>query len=197
MSTKWIGTALLAGMLLVLSPALGHGYREKGKPVAVAGAAMIVTPVRDWNQLSGKPGKKAEIWTLDGEQLNAVTWYGAITPGEPLIREASKKRKPLPKFALETLLVELPELLEATYRSARDIGTFTVTSTEPDRFLGQSAVRFTYDYVDENDLPHRGEARATIAKGQLYMVTFDAPRLHFFESSLQDFRQLCDSAKLP
>src|SRR3546814_20406076 len=90
---------------------------------------MKVTPARDWNSLSIRPGKKAETWTLDGEQLDDVTFYGGIAPGEPLIRERSKKHKPLPKFTSETLLIEVPELLEGTYRTQKGIGTFSITSS--------------------------------------------------------------------
>src|SRR3546814_4636799 len=100
--------------------------------VKVAKAAMKVTPARDWNSLSIRPGKKAETWTLDGEQLDDVTFYGGIAPGEPLIRERSKKHKPLPKFTSETLLIEVPELLEGTYRTQKGIGTFSITSSNPE-----------------------------------------------------------------
>ena len=198
MIQKSLNALALAALSLALAiaPVMANGYRPKDKPVPVANGSMVVTPSRDWNQLSVKPGKKAETWTLDGEQLNDVTWFGGIAPGEPLVREVSKKRKPLPKFTSATLLVELPELLEATYRSAKDIGSFKVTGSTPDRFLGQDAIRFSYEYVDNDNLPRRGEARAALAKGQLYMVTFDAPRLHFFEKSLEDFRALSDSARL-
>ncbi len=198
MTQKWISplVPMALAVALAMSPATANGYRAKDKPVPVANAAMIVTPSRDWNQLSIKPGKKAETWTLDGEQLNDVTWFGGIAPGEPLVREISKKRKPLPKFTSATLLVELPELLEATYRSAKDIGSFKVISSAPDRFLGQDGIRFSYEYVDNDNLPRKGEARAALAKGQLYMVTFDAPRLHFFDKLLEDFHALSDSARL-
>ncbi|MBZ9647079.1 hypothetical protein K9B33_05960 [Sphingobium sp. 3R8] len=181
---------------LTLSVALANGYREKNIAVEVAKSAMKVTPVRDWNSLSIRPGKKAETWTLDGEQLNDVTFYGGISPGEPLIRETSKKHKPLPKFASETLLVEIPELLEGTYRTEKGIGSFSVTSSKPDRFLGSDGIRFTYEYVDADDLPRKGEARAALIKGQLFMATFDAPRLHYFDAVLDDFNVLTDSAAL-
>ncbi len=195
---KFVGpaTALIAVVMLLASPAGANAYREKGKPVAIAGSLMTVTPSRDWNLLSIKPGKKAETWTLDGEQLNEVTWYGGIAPGEPLVRETSKKRKPLPKVTRETLLVELPELLEATYRSEKNIGTFKIVASSPDQFIGQPGIRFAYEYVDNDNLPRKGEARAVLVKGLLYMATFDAPRLHFFDRSLADFVALTDSAKL-
>lgn len=191
------GAAVLAAVAgLVATPVSANSYREKGKSVAVGNSTMTVTPVRDWNRLSIRPGKKAEIWTLDGEQLNDVTWYGGIAAGEPLVRERSKKHKPLPKFTRETLLVEIPELVEGTYRTHKDIGTFSITGSSPDRFLGQDGIRFTYQYVDNDNLPRKGEGRAAIVKGLLYMATFDAPRLHYFDRTLADFHALTDSAAL-
>jgi hypothetical protein len=188
--------ALLASATLLGSPAWANAYLQKGKLVTVANSAMTVTPTRDWNELSIKPGKKAETWTLDGEQLNDVTWFGGIAPGEALLRERSKKRKPLPKFTGETLLVEIPELLEVTYRSEKEIASFGLTGSSPDRFLGHDGIRFTYEYIDKDNLPRKGEGLGTLVKGKLYMVTFDAPRLHYFDASLGDFHALSDSAAL-
>ena len=42
-----------------------------------------------------------------------------------------------------------------------------------------------------------GEARAVLNKGQLYMATFDAPRLNFYDTLLPEFHALSDSAQLP
>ena len=173
-----------------------NAYREAGKTAAVAGSGMTVTPPRDWNRLDAKPGKHAEVWTLDGEQLNDVTFYGGVAAGEPLVKERSKKRDPLPKFTASTLLTEVPELLERTYRTDKQIGSFTLTDAKPDRFLDRQGVRFTYEYADSDNLPRKGEARAVLSGGKLYMATFDAPRLHFFEKTLADYRALADTAKL-
>ena len=172
-----------------------NAYREAGKAVAVADSGVTVTPTRDWNRLDAKPGKHTEVWTLDGDQLNEVTFYGGIEPGAPLLKERNKKRAPLPKFTATTLLVELPELLEGTYRAYKQIGGFSLTGSQPGRFLGRDGVHFTYEYTDKDELPRKGEARAVLIDKKLYMVTFDAPRLHFFDRTLADFRSLADSAK--
>lgn len=186
--------AVAASIFMTIPTAQANGYRAKDVSVEVAKSPMKVTPKRDWNSLSLRPGKKAETWTLDGEQLNDVTFYGGVAPGEALIREESKKHKPLPKFTRETLLVEVPELLEGTYRTEKGIGSFAITSSSPDRFLGHYGIRFTYEFVDADSLPRKGEARAILIKGLLYMATFDAPRLHYFDAALADFRDLTDSA---
>ncbi len=190
--------ALALSLIVAVAPVAvhAHGYREKGKAVQIKGSALTVTPPRDWNQLGIKPGKFAETWTLDGEQLNDVTFYAGVEPGEPLVRERNRKRDPLPKFQGSTLLIEVPELLERTYRAQRQIGTFTVTASRPQPFLGKDGVVFAYDYLDSDHLPRKGEAAAAIVDGRLFMMTFDAPRLHFFDRSLGDYHALVASATL-
>jgi hypothetical protein len=171
-----------------------NAYRENGVEVRIGELALV--PPRDWNRLSAKPGKFAETWTLDGEQLNEVTLYFGVAAGEPLVRERNRKREPLPKYLSNTLLADLPEMLERTYRASRQIVDFKLIEAKPDRFLDRDGLRFTYEYLDDDNLTRRGEALATIASGKLYMMTFDAPRLHYFDRTLGDFRTLAAAASL-
>ena len=193
--SSWLLTTLCFATV-VSGPVYANAYREEGKIAKIADSGMIVAPPRDWNRLSITPGKYAEVLTLDGEQLNDVTFYGGVEPGAPIVRERNKKRDPLPKFTATTLLVEVPELLEGTYRAYKKIGSFTLTNTRPGQFLGREGVHFTYDYTDQDDLPRKGEARAVLIDKKLYMVTFDAPRLHYFDRTLSDFRKLAEATKL-
>lgn len=186
--------AILALALAISSPAHAHKLMPGGETVKVADSAMVVTPDRDWNRLSWKIGKNTETWTLDGEQLNDVTFFGGIKPGKPLVKERSKKRDPLPKFTSDTLLVEVPELLEGTYRTYKRSASFSLTGMDPTSFLGQDGVVFTYEYVDSDQLTRKGEARAAIIDGNLYMITFDAPRLHYYDKVVSDFHKLADTA---
>jgi hypothetical protein len=188
--------AVLVLASLASSNAFANDYREKGKATKIASSAMTVTPPRDWNRLGIKPGKFAETWTLDGEQLNDVTFYGGVESGRPLVRERDKKREPLPKFTDSMLLIEIPELVQGTYRAYKQISKFEVTNTTPGTFLGKDGVHFTYQYLDADELPRKGEARAVVVDKKLFMVTFDAPRLHYFDRTVNDFRALADAASL-
>jgi hypothetical protein len=172
-----------------------NAYREQGRTVQVVDDALSVTPPRDWNRLSVKPGKFAETWTLDGEQLNDVTFYAGVASGEPIVRERNRKREPLPRFRASMLLVEVPELLEGTYRAYKKIGAFTLTGSQPARFLEAEGVRFAYEYLDADQLPRKGEAVAAIIDKRLYMVTFDAPRLHYHDRTIADYRALVATAR--
>src|SRR3546814_11271587 len=140
--------------------------------------------------MEAKASKNTETRTMDGEKLNDVTFIGGIEAGKPLVKERDRKRDPLPKFTSSTLLIEIPELLEGTYRTHKQIGAFRLLTTEPPKFLGQDGVSFTYDYVDAALLTRRGDARAAIIAGKLYFITFDAPPLPYFDLSLMYFRDL-------
>lgn len=196
---RGLARALLAVLVAALLPsaAMGHKLREQGVAITIADSPLTVTPGRDWNRLDGNIGKHTESWTLDGGQLNDLTFFAGIEPGKPLVRERSKKREPLPKFSTSTLLVELPELFEATYRSAKQIADFRVTDVQPMRFLGQEGVLFAFEYVDGDELTRKGEAHAAIVGGRLYMISFDAPRLHYFARTVEDYRRIAASARLP
>ncbi|MGF7171473.1 hypothetical protein FHS91_003173 [Sphingobium xanthum] len=193
---KMIATLVAAHLLLVATAAPAHKLRLRGEAVAVAGSTVTVTPSRDWNTLSRKVGKNTETWTVDGEQLNDVTFFAGIPAGMPLVRERSKKRDPLPKFTKTTLLVEIPELLEGTYRTYKNSGSFRLLSSEPGRFLGKDGVSFAYEFIDVDELTRRGEALAAIIDDKLYMITFEAPRLNYFDAMASDFRALASSAVL-
>lgn len=188
---------LLAAMLLPCTSVHAHKLREQGVVVTIADSPLAVTPGRDWNRLDGNIGKRTESWTLDGGQLNDLTFFAGIEPGKPLVRERSKKREPLPKFGSSTLPVEIPELFEATYRSAKQIADFRVIDVEPTRFLGQEGVKFVFEYVDGDALTRHGEAHAAIIGGKLYMISFDAPRLHYFARNIEDYRRIVASARMP
>lgn len=191
--------AILAVLVAALLPsaAMAHKLRAQGVAVTIADSPLTVTPGRDWNRLDGNIGKRTESWTLDGGQLNDLTFFAGIEPGKPLVRERSKKREPLPRFGASTLLVEIPELFEATYRSAKQIADFRVTDVQPIRFLGQEGVMFAFEYVDGDELTRKGEAQAAIVGGRLYMISFDAPRLHYFTRTVEDYRKIVASARLP
>lgn len=193
---------LAAGMIVAATtsavlpvPLLANDYREKGKSFELSDSGVFISPPRDWNRLSIKPGKFAETWTLDGEQLNDVTFYSGVEVGSPLVKERNKKRQPLPKFNAETLLVEVPELLEGTYRAYKQIGEFRLLGSKPSTYLGAPGIVFTYEYTDGDSIRRLGEAHASIQDKRLYMASFDAPKIHFFQRSVGDFRALVQTAK--
>ena len=59
-------------------------------------------------------------------------------------------------------------------------------------------MRFTYHYtVQDEDVRRKGEGRAAIVNGQLYLITFDAPEIHYFDAGIAEARAVMDSARIP
>jgi len=187
----------LLALLFVLPAAASAGNTliAPNTAVAVAKSSLTVTPDREWNKMGRRPGRNAETWTFDGEQLNDLTFYGGIAAETALFREVSKKDKPLPRFKSTMLITDIPSLVESSYRIAANVGVITIDQIEPTTFAGYQGIRFVYDFTPPNDEVHRkGEGHAAIVDGRLYMITFEAPALHFFDASIAPARAVIASA---
>lgn len=185
--------ALAAG---ACAPALAHKLIAAGEVVEVAKSDLRATPAIDWNKLKQRTGRDAETWTLDGELLNDLTFYGGVDEGKTLFKEVDKRNRPLPKFSGTMLLTDIPAMLESSYRIARDVTIFEMTNAAPTTFAGHNGVRFTYDFVGPDGVRRRGEASAAIIGGKLYMSSFEAPVLYFFDRSVEDYRRVLASLSL-
>ena len=89
----------------------------------------------------------------------------------------------------------------ATIRSERgriDVLVVNAGLSEPAPLGGHPGVRFTYHYtVQDEDVRRRGEGRAAIVGGQLYLITFAAPEIHYFDAGIAEARRVMDSARIP
>lgn len=188
--------AALIGLALSASPALaGNSLIAPGKKAAVARSALAVTPSSEWNKLGARPGRNSETWTLDGDGLNVVTFYGGVGEGQTLFKEIDKANRPLPRVSSTMLVTDIPALLENSYRVALGTPLISIEAVEAATFAGEKGVRFTYSFTKQGEeVRRRGEARAAIVKGKLYMITYEAPALYYFDRSLAAARQLADSA---
>ena len=190
--------ALAVAALLVAVPvSAGNTLIAAGQRVAVAKSALTVQPDAEWNKLAAKPGRNAESWTLDGDQLNELTFYGGIADGRTLFREVDRKTRPLPRVSATMLITDIPTLLENSYRVALGTAAMTIERVEPATFAGNKGVHFTYGYTRQNESLHRrGEAFGAIIGRRLYLITYEAPAVYYFERSAPAARVVADSARL-
>ncbi|WP_026046668.1 hypothetical protein [Sphingomonas sp. PAMC 26621] len=192
--TPWLGAILIA----TAQPALASNTLITAQtPVAVAKSPMTVTPDREWNKMGARPGRNSESWTIDGDGLNEVTFYGGIEPDRALFREVNKHATPLPRFSSTMLLTDLPALFEASYRIALNTPVMKIDAVRPATFLGQKGVQFSYTYsrVDE-EVRRRGDAVAAIIGGKLFMITFDAPDVFYYQRDIAAYRAIVAKATI-
>lgn len=182
---------------LAAAPALANSLVAPGPRAKIADSSFSAAPGSEWNKLSAREGKNVEIWTLDGPALNKVTFFGGIEVGKPLLRELSKKTQPLPKVTSNMLITDIPALLEATYRSQFKAHQISIDSQEPAVVGGQKGVRFTYSYArQDDDVQRKGEAVGAVKGNKLYLLTYEAPAIHFFDKDVEKFRQLASTLKM-
>ena len=197
MKRKMIFGAMIAASLLAAPALAGYKLMPTGTPATVAKSGLQVTPSQPWNRLGGRVGRNAESWTLDGLSLNDMTFYGGIADNMTLFREVNKKDAPLPRFSATMLIPDVVQLFESSYRVANGTSLMSIDSVTPAPFAGKPGFRFTYNFTVQNEEVKRlGEARGAIVDGKLYMVTFEAPIIHYFGNDIAAFRKIADSAMI-
>jgi len=186
--------ACLVLALGAMPVAAGNSLVAPGTHAKVAHSSLSAKPMAEWNRLSRVDGKNVEVWTIDGDSLNKVSFYGGIASGKPLLREADKKRDPLPKVSATMLMTDIPALLESTYRSLHLVDQMEIGDQTPALLGGHKAIRFSYALTSSGDEVRRnGEAIGALVNGKLFLVTYEAPALHFFDKDIEKYRQLADS----
>ncbi len=187
--------ALLLGMI---SPALAQ-YKliPQNQPVIINKSALQVTPGTAWNKLYQRAGKRAETWTLDGTALNDVTFFTGIPDGKPLITDSDKRDRPLPRFSATMLAPDIAQFFEQTYRIALGTPRMSVDSIEPATFAGATGFRFTYSFaLQGEEVRRKGEATGAVVGGLLYLISYEAPALHYFKRDVAAYRAIVASAQV-
>lgn len=193
-------TIILAAAAVALAPAApalaGYKLMPKSKEALIAKTTFAVTPDADWNRLGSRVGRFAESWTLDGLSLNDVTFYAGIANNTTLFKEVNKKETPLPRFNATMLAPDIAQLFEASYRVANKTSLFTVDSIQPATFAGKPGVHFTYTFtVQDEEVRRQGQATGAIIDKKLYLITYEAPVIHYYNRDLARYQALVSSAK--
>jgi hypothetical protein len=187
---------LIASAVLAATPLTAGTLKPAGLVTPVAKANMTVTPDQAWNR-GARPGRLSESWTLDGLTINELTFYGGILDNTTLFREVDKTNAPLPRFSKTMLLPDIASLFESSYRVALGTSLMKIESIEPATFAGKPGFKFTYSFAVSDEVKRRGEARGAIVGDRLYMISFEAPRIHYFARDVESFRKIADTAVIP
>ena len=192
----WAAPAAL--VLAAASPSWAGFYRliHAGEHVTVAKSTLVVTPAQDWNHLGRRLGRNAESWTMDGLSLDDVTFYGGVGSEETLFKDRDKKDKPLPRFSPTMLPPDIVQMFEESYRIANDTSVFNVDKVEPTKFLGVDGVRFSYTFTSKDEVERKGLGTAAIVGGKLYMITYEAPTIYYFDRYADAYGKIVDSGVL-
>ena len=95
------------------------------------------------------------------------------------------------------LPTDIVSLFEGSYRVAAGTSLFEIGKVEPVTFAGKPGVHFTYSFVQQGEEVRRnGEGTGAIIGGKLYLVTFEAPVIYYFDRDIARYRTLVGTARV-
>ena len=142
---------------------------------------MTVNVQQPWNQFERGLADGTVTWTQEGITVDALRFYPGLKDGALLAPTPSepKGQKPL-AFKAGMGTQEVIGLFEGLY--SRDGSTFTLDKVEPAAFAGQPGFRFEFSSIRKTDeVRLRGIGWGAVRNGEMFAVTYTAPRLAFFE----------------
>lgn len=157
---------------------------------------LVVTVDKPWNQFERGLDDTTPTWTQDGITVDALRFYVGLKEGDLLAPTPSgdKAIKPL-AFRSSMQTADLVSLFEALY--ARDGSTFTLSQVGPHAFAGGDGFRFEFVSIRKNDeVRLSGVGWGTVRAGELFVITYTAPRLSFFARHLPSAEAVAKSARI-
>ena len=182
----------VVGLISALAGCVQYSLVTAGSAVAAKG--ITVTPSMDWNKSPANLGKKAEVWTHDGESLDQLIFIGGISEGEALFN-SQNKALPMPTFNPTMLPNDVEDLVKTSLKNlAGGELQIDTSNLKPAQFGDAFGFEFELDYFEKSGLKKRGNAFVAIKNEQLYMILFTAADLHYFGEHLPEVRKLFESA---
>lgn len=157
---------------------------------------LVVTVDKPWNQFERGLNDLTPTWTQDGITVDALRFYVGLRDGDLLAPTPTgdKAIKPL-AFRSSMQTAELVSLFETLY--VRDGSTFTLQRVAPHPFLGGEGFRFEFASIRKNDeVRLRGVGWGAVRGGELFAITYTAPRLSFFDRHLGSAESIAKSARI-
>lgn len=165
-------------------------------PVSVAKGTLKVQPSVAWNRAphSALDIPQEESWTQNGPLLDAITFVGALKPGESIAKQRPKDDRKVPVFRADMTPQDLVSMVESLYRIKARATVFETTGVKPVTFLGAQGVQFDYNYVGGDEVRRRGRTVMAVVEGQLFLMSLDGAAVHYFDAALPEFEALTASA---
>ena len=163
--------------------------------VPVAKKALSIQPTSAWNRIPKGPGETAweEAWTKNGPLLDTVAFVGGLPDGSTLVRQEKKADQKVPTFRADMSPQDLVSMIESSYRIG-GVSVFDVTSVEPSPFIGRTAIKMDYSYVQGDGLPRKGRCVMSVSDSKLYLMKLEGAASHYFDASMAEFDAMVASA---
>ena len=166
---------------------------------SVARDTMEVTPTIRWNRAyrGYSDISEEENWTLNGPLLDNLTFIGGLRDNRPIVRfQRRSDWRQVPNFRSSMTPDEIASMVETYFRVRGGVVNFETRALQPRTFLGHPGFQFDYSRLGSDEVDRRGRAVAAVIDGRLYMILFDATRMHYFPTALPEVERIIESARL-
>lgn len=169
--------AALVASLLLAACAAPVTRVEVGE--VTVGKRLAVKVDAAWNQFGGGLTAGIPTWTMEGVTIDALRFYTDIKDGQTFgPANPPKGRQPV-IFRASMQPTDVVAMFQTL--QTQDGSTFQLDKLEPVEFLGGTGFRFEYSSVRKVDeVPLKGVAYGRVRDGELFLVSYTAPRLVFY-----------------
>jgi hypothetical protein len=184
------GTLAALSLVVVATSSGCVAYTRLPAKERKVASGFYLTPQVEWSALRSGPN---ENWTIHGLGLENVLLAKAIPDGKPLVKPRNRKER-LPLFRKAMTASEIAELAAETLQR-RGAGEARVVSVRPELFGGRPGFRAELALKTAEGLEVEGLAAGAVVKGELYLLLFTAPRIHYFATNKPTIEKVIASAR--
>jgi hypothetical protein len=187
-------TALLLGLAATLA-GCGQVLKLADGEVLVRERLLVQTG-KPWNQFERGVGDGVTTWTREGVTIDALRFFVGLKDGDLLAPTPTQPKGAQPLvFKRSMQAADVVALFESLV--VRDGSSFTLERNEPAEFIGQPGFRFEFSSVRKSDdVMLKGLGWGAVRNGELFLITYTAPRLAFFPRGAADAEALARSARV-
>ncbi len=169
--------ACLVVPLAITSGCATYTLLEADEEVTIDGTYKV-SPQIEWSKSTDGD---LETWTVNGHVLDQVAFYKGIESGDPLMEySASGSDDDRPVFDSRMTSLEVLDLFTASIETNGAYALET-TNLRPWKFGTADGFRFEYAFALEDGLQQKGFAVGMIQDEELYLITFTAAALYYYD----------------
>ena len=186
--------ALLIGAALLLAGCAQLSQVATGQ--VVVHERLVVDVDKVWNQFESTLNDGTPTWTQQGITVDALRFYVGLKDGALIAPTPSEPKGQAPlAFKAGMQAAEIVALFERLY--ARGGSTFALNKVVPMPFAGGNGYRFEFSSIRKaDDVRLRGVGWFAVRNGELWAITYTAPRLAFFPAGIAEAEAIARSARI-
>lgn len=157
---------------------------------------LVVDVDQPWNQFEHSLDDGTPTWTREGITVDALKFYVGLKSGDLIAPTPSEPKGQAPlAYKAGMQAADVVALFERLY--SRGGSTFTLEKVAPDTFVGVPGYRFEFASLRQSDdVRLKGVGWFAVRDGELWAITFTAPRLAFFPAGIGSAEAIARSARI-